>query len=156
MSEPYEEVVAGEYWLRFPPGERHEAICERLHSHVAASLVDVPGARRLPPREAVRVKPDTVLRPDLAIIDPDTGQLWLAAEVISANDHRPDTVAKKALYEELNVPRLWIVDPRYDNVEVYERGEYGLALTRILAVRDRLTEERLPRLQIVLTELFVD
>ncbi len=47
-----------------------------------------------------------------------------------------------------------MVDPRYDNVEVYHGGEYGLALKEILALRDILTEPLLPAFQYPVAELF--
>ena len=61
---------------------------------------------------------------------------------------------KKQIYEEIKVPRLWIIDPRYDNVEVYHSNEYGLALKEILAGRDVLAEKLLPEFQVVVAELF--
>ena len=48
----------------------------------------------------------------------------------------------------------WMVDPRYDNVEVYHGGEYGLALKGILALRDILTEPLLPAFQYPIADLF--
>jgi len=61
---------------------------------------------------------------------------------------------KKSIYEDARLPRLWMVDPRYDNVEVYHGSPYGLALQRILANRDPLTELLLPELSLVMAELF--
>ena len=61
---------------------------------------------------------------------------------------------KKQLYEEIRLPRLWMVDPRYDNVEVYHSLEYGLALKGILAGRDVLTEKLLPEFQYIIADLF--
>ena len=83
-----------------------------------------------------------------------TGKLWLAVEIISRDDHRADTVVKKELYEKIRVPRLWMVDPRYDNVEIYHSTEWGLALKRILAGSEMLTEKLIPEFQIVIAELF--
>lgn len=154
MSEPYEEIIAGEFWLRLPPRARHELICARLHDHVAASLLGLGGFTCLAPRTSVRLRADANLRPDLALVAADDGQLVLVVEVVNAGDHRPDTVLKKALYEASLVPCLWMVDPRYDNVEVYHRGEFGLSLNRILAGAEELTDERLPRLRLALTDLF--
>lgn len=154
MSSPYEEIVEGESWLRFPPGERHEAVCQRLHERVAVALAALPSARLLPPRSIVQLLPGTMLRPDLALVAAATGKLWLAAEVIASDDHRSDTVLKKALYEQANLPRLWMVDPRYDNVEVYHGGQYGLALKTILGGREMLTEALLPGFEYVTAELF--
>ena len=47
-----------------------------------------------------------------------------------------------------------MIDPRYDNVEVYHGTQYGLALKRVLAGRELLTEALLPGFQMPLHELF--
>jgi len=52
------------------------------------------------------------------------------------------------------VPRLWMIDPRYDNIEVYHATEYGLKLIGILAGREVLEERLLPEFQITVGELF--
>jgi Uma2 family endonuclease len=83
-----------------------------------------------------------------------TGKLWLAAEIINSEDHRPDTVLKKSIYEDINVPRLWMIDPRYDNVETYHGTSYGLALRGILAGSERLHETLLPGFDLTVAELF--
>jgi Uma2 family endonuclease len=94
------------------------------------------------------------MRPDLALVAAATGKIWLAAEIINAYDHRADTVVKKNAYEEAKLPRLWMIDPRYDNVEVYHGGPYGLALKRILANAEVLDDPLLPGLKLVVKELF--
>jgi Uma2 family endonuclease len=154
MSEAYEETLDGEICLRRPPGPRHEEICRRLHDRVAASLAGIAVARLLAPRSAVQLSGTTQIRPDLALVTVATNKLWLAAEIVSSEDHHPDTVIKKAIFEELNLPRLWMIDPRYDNVEVYHGGEYGLSLKEILAIRETLTEPLLPQFRFVVAELF--
>ena len=154
MSETYEEIVEGETYLRMPPGARHEVICTRLHELIAASLANIATTRLLPRRSVVQIASGTLVRPDLALVTVATGKIWLAAEIISSDDHRPDTVTKKQIYEELNIPRLWMIDPRYDNVEVYHGSQYGLMLKRILAGRETLTEQLLPTLQVTIAELF--
>ena len=154
VSEPYEEIIEGESLLRFAPGARHEAVCARLHALVAQSLTSLPVARLLEPRTVVQLSPGTMVRPDLAVVAAATGKAWLVAEVVDAEDHRTDTVVKKNLYEELNIPRLWMIDPRYDNVEVYHASQYGLVLKQILAGRDVLREGLLPSLQVTVKDLF--
>lgn len=154
MSWPYEEIFSGEVWIRFPPGKRHEAICARLHREIAKCLTSA--VRLLPARDVVQVRSGTMIRPDLSLIETQTGKLWLAVEVVNSEDHRPDTVVKKALYEEIGIPRLWIVDPRYNNVEVYETGEYGLTLKAILGGDELLTDQGLPLFQMKIADLFCD
>jgi len=154
MSADYEEIVRGESILRRGPGQRHELICQRLHSRVSASAAAVGTTRLLPPRSVIELCPGTLWRPDLTLVTAATGKAWLIAEVVDTVDHHTDTVMKKSIYEDARLPRLWMVDPRYDNVEVYHGSPYGLALQRILANRDPLTELLLPDLSLVMAELF--
>ena len=154
MSQAYEEIFEGETLLRSAPGLRHEKICARLHDGVAEGLASNAVSRLLSPRSIVQLSPGTLVRPDLAMVTVATGKLWLAVEIIDSEDHHPDTVLKKSVYEDCNVPRLWMVDPRYDNVETYHGTSYGLALREILAGRERLTESLLPQFDLTIAELF--
>jgi Uma2 family endonuclease len=154
MSHPYAELLDGEPVVRQAPGARHELICGRLHQCVHASTANFASTRLLAPRSEIRLSARTALCPDLALVTAATGKLWLAAEIVSTNDHRPDTVVKKELYEQLRLPRLWMIDPRYDNVEVYHASQYGLMLKSILAGREILTEKLLPEFQLTVAELF--
>ena len=154
MSETYEEIVEGETYLRMPPGARHEVICTRLHELIAASLANIATTRLLPRRSVVQIASGTLVRPDLALVTVATGKVWLAAEIISSDDHRTDTVTKKEIYEQLKLPRLWMIDPRYDNIEVYHGSPYGLMLKAMLAGSEILAEELLPEFQLTVSDLF--
>jgi len=154
VSQPYEEILDGASFPRSAPGPRHEAICDRLHALMTASVANLPSTQLLAPRTRVRVSPSTAICPDLALVTVATGKLWLAAEIISRDDHRADTVVKKELYEKIRVPRLWMVDPRYDNVEIYHSTEFGLQLKGILAGSELLTEKLIPEFQVVVAGLF--
>jgi hypothetical protein len=80
--------------------------------------------------------------------------MWLAVEVIDSEDHHPDTVLKKGVYEKFNIARLWLLDPRYDNVETYHGTPYGLALRGILAGSEQLKEPLLPNFDVKVADLF--
>ena len=92
MSDPYEELLEGATVSRRAPGPRHELICTRLHDWVRAGVANLAGTRLLAPRSEIRLSPDTKVCPDLALVTVSTGKLWLAAEIISSDDHRADTV----------------------------------------------------------------
>jgi Uma2 family endonuclease len=156
MSEAYDETVEGERLPRRAPGTRHEIICARLHKAMQASVADYVSTHLLAPRAKVSLNSETILRPDLALIAAQTGKIWLAAEIVSSDDHRVDTVIKKQIYEDFRLPRLWMIDPRYDNVEVYHGSEYGLILKAILAGSEILSEKLLPEFQICVADLFTD
>ncbi len=154
MSPTYAEILNGAPLARQAPGVRHEQICARLHQWVKASTANFAGTRLLAPRSEVRLSRQHTVCPDLALVAAATGKMWLAAEIVSSDDHQPDTVIKKQIYEEMRLPRLWMIDPRYDNVEVYHSSEYGLVLKEILAGRELLTEKLLPEFQMTISELF--
>ncbi len=156
MSGTYAEILNGSALARRAPGPRHEMICGRLHQWVKASVANFHGTRLLPPRGEVRLSSRHTVCPDLALVATANSKLWLAAEIVSPDDHRPDTVTKKQIYEEVRLARLWMIDPRYDNVEVYHSNEYGLVLKGILAGRELLTEKLLPEFQLTISELFAD
>jgi len=154
MAASFEEIIDGANLLRPPPDERHERICGRLHAQVLAHLSPNSTLELLPARSLVEVNFRNALRPDLAIVHRGTGRLWLAVEIITPHDHRVDTVSKKMIYHEVCIPRLWIVDPRYNNVEIYRHRTFGLRLEEILADYDHLREEHLTGLSIHLANLF--
>jgi len=154
VSRPYEEILDGATLPRSAPGERHEQICARLHREMAASVNGLASTRLLAPRVRVPVSRITVLCPDLALVTAATGKLFLAVEIISREDHQTDTVTKKEIYEQIRVPRLWMVDPRYDNVEIYHSFEFGLKLNGILAGREVISDHLIPQFKLVVAELF--
>lgn len=154
MTEPYDELLNGEPHLRIGPGDRHERICARLHETVRASVANFAGTRLLAVRANVQLNSQQKVRPDLALVTTANHRLWLAVEIVSPDDHRVDTVIKKQIYEDAKVPRLWMIDPRYDNVEVYHSTEYGLVLKGILAGEEILNEPLLPEFQISIRALF--
>ena len=154
MSRSYEETLGGKSLSRSAPGERHEIICERLHAAMTASVSNLSSTQLLVPRTKIHVSHSTTICPDLALVTVSTGKLWLAVEIFSRDDHHADTVVKKQVYEDIRVPRLWVIDPRYDNVEIYHSTEWGLTLKGILAGSEILTEKLIPEFQIIIAELF--
>lgn len=154
MSQSYEEVIEGTKLTRAAPGIRHELICGRLHKCIHASVANFAGTRLLAPRTEVQLSIQTRICPDLALVTATNGKLWLAVEIVSSEDHRTDTVIKKQIYEDVKLPRLWMIDPRYDNVEVYHTSEYGMILKAMLAGREVLSEKLLPEFELSVEELF--
>ena len=154
MSRTYEEILEGGTLPRSAPGDRHEAICARLHREIAASINGLSAVQLLPPRMKVQVTNTSMFCPDLALITTATKKLFLAVEIVDREDHKPDTVTKKEIYEQARVPRLWMVDPRYDNVEIYHSLEFGLQLKGILAGNEVLEDKLLPQFRITIAQLF--
>lgn len=154
VSLDYEEIIDGVSVLRRATAGRHEAVCDVLHAAFTSALAGSAVARLLEPRTIVQLSAGSLVRPDLALVTTATGKLWLAVEIVSSTDHRWDTVTKKELYEISAVPRLWMVDLRYDNVEIYHGSPHGLALQHIYAGREVLGEQLLPAFSLKVAELF--
>jgi Uma2 family endonuclease len=121
---------------------------------MAAGVNGLASTQLLAPRTRVQVSRTTHLCPDLALVTAASGKLFLAVEIISRDDHRADTVTKKDIYEQIRVPRLWMVDPRYDNVEIYHSLEFGLKLHGILAGTEVIADKLIPQFKLVVAELF--
>jgi Uma2 family endonuclease len=157
MSEAYEETIAGEIVLRRTPGLDHEQLVDRLHGLVRAALPPNSALQLLGPRSGLRLADDCLLRPDLAAIRLDASGLavpYLVAEVLLPGDHHLDTFIKKQVWSNLRLPRLWMIDPRYLNIEVYGLGEYGFTLQDILANHHPLTDPHLPGLRCSMDDFF--
>jgi Uma2 family endonuclease len=156
MSEHYEEILEGESFIRQPPGPRHERVLQKLHQALSSEVSQIPNLTILPLRSVMQISAGSMVRPDLCLVASINNKLALAIEVIDSVDHRIDTVEKKELYDANRIPRLWIVDPRYDNIEVYQGSPHGLRLTEILAGREALEEPLLPGFKLVARELFAE
>lgn len=160
MSEAYEEVIEGAPIPRRAPTAAHELLVSRLHAAVRGALPLNSALRLLPPRSALELHETCVLCPDLAIVrfDPRApeapARLYLAAEILLPGDHHADTVVKKEIWAAQRLTRLWLVDPRYLNVEIYGHGEFGFTLLNILANRDDLTDPFLPGFTLSMPDLF--
>ena len=154
MSAPYKELIDGETFIRAELNAPHEILCDRLHAWVSAHLPANSALRLLPRRTSVTLRPNVEICPDLTLVRGATSRLYLAAEVLQPGDHHLDTVLKKQLYSDSRVPRLWIVDSRYQNTEVYGSGKLGFRLETILAGHEMLADIALPGLAAPMHDLF--
>ena len=154
MRELYEEQLDGQTVLRSSPSSSHEILCDRIQRRLDATLSPNSTLKLLPRRSPLQLSPKTKVRPDLALVKTSEQRPYLFVEILLPGDHTADTVLKKNLYQIFRLPRLWIVDPRYGNVEVYATGNYGFRLETILAHRELLSDPLLPAFQCSMKELF--
>lgn len=157
MSDTYEETIDGEVVVRRAPGLEHESLVAKLHALVRAALPFNSTLQLLPPRAPLALADDCVLRPDLTAVRPNPGgsaALYLVAEVLLPGDHHLDTFIKKQVWSNRRLPRLWMIDPRYLNIEVYGCGEYGFTLQDILANHHCLADPHLPGLHCSMADFF--
>ena len=161
MNEAYEELISGQRVLRRPPTPTHETLVAHLHQLVARSLPLNSSLRLLAPRAELELDGQSILRPDLAVVrmgqktsENQRVQLYLVAEVLQPGDHQVDTGLKKQVWNDGRLPRLWMVDPRYQNVEVYGSNQTGFSLLDILANDHPLTDPHLPGFSYTMPQIF--
>ena len=112
-------------------------------------------------------QPDTELGPDVAFVRadrvPDRGsatyaKAWplapdLAVEVASPNQHRPEMAAKAGRYLAAGVRLVWVIWPRYRQVDVWRAQDIQPSTT--LGLEDELDGlDVLPGFTLPLTHLF--
>jgi len=141
VSIPYEEILDGNPLPPVRARIRHEQICERLHAAMAASVANIGST---PIACAAHENPGVPLHHHLSRPGADhrghrqnSGWLWR----LSTRAIITPTRSSKRNLRTVRVPRLWMVDPRYDNVEIYHSTEFGLALKGILAGGEVLAEK---------------
>ena len=154
MTEPYQERIDHETFIRGPLNAPHELTCDRLHAWVSRHLPANSALKLLPRRTSLTLRPGDEICPDLALVRRDDEQLYLAVEVLQPGDHHTDTVLKKQLYSDCRAPRLWIVDSRYQNVEIYATCTLGFRLESILASNETLTDAALGGIIYPVADLF--
>jgi Uma2 family endonuclease len=160
------ELIDGEHFVTPAPSPKHQVVAANLHRLIAPYVY----ARRcgialFAPFDVVFSKHD-VVEPDLLyfsnaryaeVVTESNAQGGpdLAVEVLSPGTRRRDETLKRRLYERMNVPEYWSVDPDREIVKVFrlERSKYRLEeLT--LARSDALTTPLLPGLSIPLAAIF--
>jgi Uma2 family endonuclease len=123
------ETVYGELLVSPAPRAWHEEIVGRLYEHVRAYVrseqleLHVFGSR-----SDISWGDDTLVQPDVFVVPLAEARtlrwsamtsLLLAVEVLSPSSVRADRFTKRRLYQEVGIPRYWIVDADADQVEVW-------------------------------------
>ena len=129
------ELIEGEVIEMSPIGDPHAAYVANL----TRLLVNAVGDRAVVwPQGPVRIPPDSVPQPDLALLRPRSyvrqsatmADVLLAIEV-SDTTLRFDRVRKMRLYARAGIPEYWIVNVNAEAVEIY-RSPAGDAYTEVL------------------------
>ena len=125
------ELVDGELLVTPAPRVRHQVVLGRLHLAVGRFLQDHPvGDVFFAPadlfwRDTDYVQPDLFVVPVGQVTNDwrDIRSLLLAVEVVSPSSSRADRIMKRRLYQRMEVPAYWIVDPDARLVEVWRPGD---------------------------------
>lgn len=110
------ELLDGALLVTPAPGGRHQVVVGALYRLLWAARP--PGSTVLVSPIDFVPRPETVLQPDIAVVDEQeadqprlTRPPILIVEVISPSSRSVDLGAKRYAYAEANVPNYWVVDP---------------------------------------------
>ena len=110
------ELLDGALVVTPAPGGRHQVVVGALYRLLWAARP--PGLTVLVSPIDFVPRPETVLQPDVAVVDEheaDQPRLtrvpMLVVEVVSPSSRSVDLGAKRYAYAEANVPNYWVVDP---------------------------------------------
>lgn len=161
------EIIGGELFVSTPPHWNHQQICGNIcvalemwsrQTQLGESVIS-PG---IVYTEFDNVIPDVVWvsREKLATLLDSAGHLTgspeLVVEVLSpgtANERR-DKQTKLKLYSNQGVQEYWIVDQNQQQIQVYNRQNNQLMLTKTLLKADEITSPILPGFRCSVEELF--
>ena len=126
------ELVYGELLVTPAPRLWHQAIVGRLHEALSVYLRRYPVGHPLMSPADISWTSDTLVQPDVFVADlaevrpldwSQVKRLLLAVEVLSSSTARYDRFTKRRLYQEVGVPKYWIVDLNEKLVEVWTPGD---------------------------------
>jgi Uma2 family endonuclease len=164
-DDAYYELINGYLMKKSAPKPQHQNISMYLSIEIG-TFIKTKGLGKLlaAPVDVFldnlnAVQPDLVFIPteNQAIITDDgiMGIPDLVIEIISPSSMLKDRVDKKNLYERLNIKEYWIIDPQYQDIEIYtvQNGRYEL-YSSVTMVEGELKSTIFEGIAINLTELF--
>ena len=122
------ETVHGELLVTPSPRLWHQEIVGRLYVEIRHYLEDQPIGHLFQSPADISWGDDTLVQPDLFVADLDQARtldwrevktLLLVIEVLSPSTARYDRFTKRRLYQEVEIPNYWIVDPDQRLVELW-------------------------------------
>jgi Uma2 family endonuclease len=161
----YYELINGLIMKKSAPAPQHQNISMSLSMKLGSfikskklgKLFAAPIDLFLDDRNAVQPDLVFVANDNLHIVTHDgiVGIPDLIVEIISPSSVMRDRIDKKNLYERLNVKEYWIIDPAYQDIEIYTvlNGRYEL-FSGVTMFEGSLKSNILEGISIELKELF--
>ena len=162
------EIIAGVHYVTPSPARRHQRLLGRLYLAIGNFLADYPetGQAYLSPFDTV-FSPWDVVEPDLLFVAADQldiltepniqGAPALVIEILSPSTRKRDMGIKRQLFDRGGVREYWVVDPRVNEVTVYQRAVDG-SFPRVAQMGDAddaaLTTPLLPEFTLSVAKLF--
>ena len=137
-DDAYYELINGYLMKKSAPRPQHQRISMKLSRAIANYLFENKKGEIFASPIDVFLDDLNAVQPDLVFIPTENKAMItdggiigipdLMIEIISPSSVIRDRVDKKNLYEKLNVKEYWIIDPQYQDIEIYtmQNGRYEL------------------------------
>jgi Uma2 family endonuclease len=161
----YYELINGVIMKKSAPTPQHQRISMKLSRIISNYLLENKKGELLASPVDLFLDDRNAIQPDLVFVANDNQRIVtndgivgipdLIVEIISPSSVMRDRVDKKNLYERLNVKEYWIIDPAYQDIEIYTilNGRYEL-LSGVTMLEGSLKSNILDGVSIDLKELF--
>jgi len=158
------ELIEGELFVCPAPTTRHQTVSRRLQFALMEAL-EKPGLAQIfdAPTDLVLSRTN-VVQPDLIIIGAAKFHLItkraiegvpdVAVEILSPSSEDRDRFIKRKLFERLQIPEYWVVDPEGNTLTVHRFHEGGYGLRATYDPTGILECPEFPALQVPLDEVF--
>jgi Uma2 family endonuclease len=137
-DDAYYELINGYIMKKSAPRPQHQNISMNLSIQLGTFIKTSGLGKLFAAPIDVFLNDINAVQPDLVFVAKENLELVtddgimgipdLVIEIISPSSVLRDRVDKKNLYERLNVKEYWIIDPQYQDVEIYtvQNGRYEL------------------------------
>jgi Uma2 family endonuclease len=132
------ELINGSIMKKSAPTPQHQSISMNLSLQLGSFIKSKKSGKLFASPIDLFLDDHNAVQPDLVFVanenqrivtnDGIVGIPDLIVEIISPSSVMRDRVDKKNLYEKLNVKEYWIIDPAYQDIEIYTilNGRYEL------------------------------
>jgi Uma2 family endonuclease len=164
-DDSYYELINGYIMKKSAPRPQHQRVSMKLSRVISNYLFGNSKGEIFAAPIDVFLDNYNAVQPDLVFVSSDNQDIItndgivgipdLVIEIISPSSVIRDRVDKKNLYEKLNIKEYWIIDPQYQDIEVYSilNGRYEL-LSGVTMFEGELKSNLLEGISIELEELF--
>jgi len=158
------ELLDGALVMTPPPSVRHQIVLGNLYRVLDAHVRNAGLGTVLFAPLAVRLDETTIAEPDLVYVASDRAHLIgeqaingapdLLVEILSPSTAKRDRTIKCQLYARLGVEHYWLVDPKAERLETFERSGESYQPVSALEGDRTVDPPRFPGLRIELSSLW--
>ena len=132
------EIIDGEHYMSPAPSTKHQTVSRRIQFQLYSQIELVGRGKVFDAPTDVELADHDIVQPDLIIVMKDRNRIItpkrirgipnLVVEILSESNSAQDRVLKFEMYQRVQVPEYWIVDPEEESIEqwVLKEEKYHL------------------------------